>query len=185
MKFKVSFFGLLVAGVVSSASVAMAQVEVFKLLDGHNVTCSANKNESTPTDLGQKVLMISLTQDSSTQTDVNPTIKVEMVVCDSGRWVADKSPLNESYSINGIDVEVTYSDFQLYLVDENYNVLLHTTLTAFGEGKTESEALSFARTKETEQRLQLIITAQKHVKGSNGYEFSERLSFGAYRLRVK
>lgn len=185
MKFNFSFLSLVTLGVLSLSGAVQADVEVFKLLDGHTVVCSANKSEATPLAPGQKVLMISLTQETSSQEEINPTLKVEMVACDGGRWVADKSPLKENYSINGIDVEVTYSSFQMYLVDEDYNVLLHTTLSAFGEGKAESETLSLARNKEAKQQLQLIITALKHVKGSNGYEFSERISFGGYRLRVQ
>lgn len=174
----------LVLGLALTAT-AQADVQIFKILDGSVATCSASKETTSQRIAGSKILSISLEQDLSSADQAEPVLKLALVRCgDNGAWELDTNPSSEKYSLNGIDVEVSYSNFEMLLLDDAYNVVLQTKLDYLGQANSEVQSLKIVKSKQKTQDLQLIIRTKKTVKASNGYQFSDTVTFGGFRVRL-
>lgn len=178
---KNAVFGLVLS--LGFSFVAQAETQVFKMMDGQVAVCSLEK-DNIVNSVSSKVISISMEKDSSTTEEAQPLVKISMVRCDNGIWVSDLNPSKENYTINGIDVEVSYHDFEMILVDANGNLVLKTMLDNLGPSSVQEHSFSIVKNKSKVQDLEMFVRAIKSVKGSNGYEFQEQISFGGFRVRL-
>lgn len=162
---------------------AQAEVRVLKLLDGSVAYCNAQTKYND----GQKVIQVQLTSEKATQKNQDATLKISLVKCENSQWVQDQFPTSEKYiAPNGMKVEVTYSNYRMLLVNSKYEVVLETFLEQLNQGFSHQEhSVVVAKEKQTPQDLELLIQTVKTVKAENGYEFSELMTFGGFRIRLK
>ncbi|WP_374075370.1 hypothetical protein [Bdellovibrio bacteriovorus] len=178
-----ALFVLSLGAFLWTGTAAQAEVQVLKVLDGSVAYCNAQSSFTG----GQKFVRVELVNEKATQQNQDATLKVSLVKCDKGQWVADRLPTSEKYvAPNGMQIEVTYSNYQMLLVNKSYEVLLETSLDQLNQGGVQQDySVAIAKEKETPQDVELLIRAIKHVKAENGYEFSELMTFGGFRIRLK
>lgn len=168
--------------VLLASSTVFANVQVFKILDGSAAYCDSTRETQAPQ---QKVLRLQMLNERGTEDTQDATLSVSLVKCSGGQWTLDTTPGLEKFTApNGAQVEITYSDYELLLVNKNYDILLQTKLDYLTTSAVENQSLSVTRTREIPQDLEVIIRARKHVKASNGIEYSETLAFGGFRVRL-
>lgn len=178
LRFTLSLGAILLAG-----SVSQADVQVFKVLDGRSVYCDSSREASAQ---NEKVIQLSLIEERNSQDNQDTTLRVSLVKCQNNEWTEDLSPASETYiAPNGMKVEVQYTDFELLLVNKNYEVLLQTSLDHLNRGGFQDRTLSFSRSRDLPQDLDLLIRGRKHVKAEDGYSYSESFTFGGFRVRLK
>ncbi|WP_413943367.1 hypothetical protein [Bdellovibrio sp. HCB-162] len=165
-----------------AGTAAQAEVQVYKVLDGSVAYCNSKSNYS-----GQKVIRVELLNESATEQNQDATIKVSVVKCQDSQWVVDQLPTSESYvAPNGLKVEVTFDNYEMLLVNKKYEVLLETSLEQLNKGQAQQDySMAIVKEKETPQDVELLIRARKTVKAENGYEYSEVIMFGGFRVRLK
>ncbi|WP_413612326.1 hypothetical protein [Bdellovibrio sp. HCB-110] len=173
-------FSALMGLILLFGPVAEADFQISKLLDGSVAYCNSQMDISK----GEKFVGLELIKSASANQNENPTLKISLLKCENGNWVQDQFPNVEKYvAPNGMKVEVTYSRYQMLLVNNEGKIILETSLDQFNRNQSsESHSLSLANEKGTLQEVDLIIRALKTVKAENGYEYSEPTVFGGFRI---
>ena len=168
---------IFVIGLIFSAN-AMADVNIVKAVDGSKATCTA---QTPAAQAGKTPKVLSIATKTLNQYGDLQEVRFNlwMVVCNAGQWDLDMSPLAETYTLNGVEVNVQYTQFKFYVVDADSNPLVAADLTVFNKVGMESKNLMIDTSK---KGLQVVVKAIKEVKASNGYEFSEPVNFGTFNL---
>lgn len=179
MKASVYLIGIL----ISMGSIAQAEVQIFKLMDGSAAYCDSNQNFRSE---GSKAVKVELISENTTGDNQNTTLKVGLVKCENSVWVNDRFPSYESYkTLHDVKVEVFYNNYEMLLVDKNSKIILQTTLDHLNAGTpAQTTTAGITKTKENPQDLELLIRTVKTVKADNGVEFSEVVVFGGFRVRI-
>ncbi|WP_413558014.1 hypothetical protein [Bdellovibrio sp. HCB209] len=153
---------------------------VVKVMDGSVAYC----NEGTTHTKG-KFVSIGLIDESSSQTSKDVTVRVSMVKCQQGAWIADSQPSVERYTApNGVKVKTSYSNYELLVVDKNFRVLMRASLQDLNAGSFQDQSVSIDKS-ELPQAYELIIRTQRSVNAENGVKYSERINFGIFRLHAR
>lgn len=174
---------LLMGAFLLAATGAQAEVQVLKVLDGSVAYCNAQSKYNN----GQKFIQAQLLSENATQENQDATLKISLVKCENSQWVQDQFPTSEKYTApDGTNVEVVYSNYRMLLVNSKYEVVLETSLEQLNQGRPHEDfSVAIAKEKQTPQNLELLIQTVKTVKAENGYEFSELMTFGGFRIRLK
>ncbi|MFV8249036.1 hypothetical protein [Bdellovibrio bacteriovorus] len=171
-----------VLSMLLAAGAAHADITLNKVIDGSVAYCDSSRG--TP-EAKAKVVQLSLINASSSDEEQQTTLRVAMVKCQNAQWVLDSAPTHESYvAPNGANVEVTYSNYEMLLVNKYSEVLLQTSLEHLNQGAVQEQSVSFFKTREVPQDVDVIIRTRKHVKADNGIEYSETVTFGSFRIRL-
>lgn len=159
---------------------AQAGVSIVKAFDGNVAYCNQE------TRLKGKVIQVEMTNVVSSDSQDDATMTVSLVKCENGSWVKDTQPSVENYTApNGEDVKVTYSNYELLIVNKNYDIVLQTELSHLNTvNNTQSAQFSLVRTRDAGQIFEASIRAIKHVEASGGQKFSEVINFGVFNVRL-
>lgn len=175
-------FALTALTVLSLTQMAHADVQIFKILDGSVAYCDSSRTNVRPND---KVVGLSMIDERSSEDSQETTLRVSMMKCAGGVWMNDEQPSYEKYTApNGAVVEVTYDNYELLLVNKNYDILLQTELEHLNRSSIHDQSVSIVKTRQSPQDLEVLIRVRKHVKADNGVEFSETVTFGGFRVRL-
>lgn len=171
-----------VVSLLMFASVSQADITLNKVLDGSTAYCDGSRMAPAAQ---EKVVQLSLVSASANDDQQQTTLRVSLVKCLNSQWQLDTDPTRESFiAPNGAKVEITYSNYEMLLVNSSYDVLLQTKLEHLNNSSVQEQSVSFFKTREIPQDVEVIIRTRKHVKTDTGVEYSEPVNFGTFRIRL-
>lgn len=172
---------ILLALLLLSSSCFATNVKVFKILDGTAVTCTGVSEQRIQP---EKAVSVSLVQQVATDKMLAVTVKVSAVICKNGSWNLDLSPaLREYVAPNGKTVKVSYDDYELLLVNENYEIVQKRRLGDLSEEQKGTQTFEVPYVRGSAQNYDLFIRVHKTVL-SESYQYNEIMNFGGFRLHA-
>lgn len=170
-------------GALSQNSFAASKAKVFKTLDGAVTRCGVEN--SVERSLGSKNVLVELASETASQKNHSTTLKVSLVKCSGSKWALDQDPTTESFmAANGESVEIKFSDFEVMIVDKDYNVVARESLNSIAASGEELISVAIAKNSENPQDLEVIVQAKKSLKTTSGYSSESLERFGSFRLRI-
>ncbi|MGZ3771584.1 MAG: hypothetical protein ACXVCR_17410 [Bdellovibrio sp.] len=182
ISYAISLLTTLVFCSISSNSFAQ-EIKTLKTLDGSVVYCDKDAEQST---FGSKQIYVQVVGANKTDKSHEPSLKISVVKCQNSKWVVDSKPSAESYiAPNGAKVAVRYSEYEVLILSNDEKVLAQMPLNELASAGVQTLTTSMDKSKDSTQSFEVLVRANRTIKSSDGYNSTDLVTFGTFRIQFK